>query len=86
MLPESTKFENNIFTPDDQFESLMTKIDGGSWKCLECPYQGLRYNVRMHVESKHMRSNVYHCPMCPKFFAKMNAFRIHKSRYHRDDS
>ena len=61
---------------------MFHKNQEGRYKCNYCDYTSpLRYNMRMHVESKHAVSAGYHCPVCYKFCATTNAFNLHKSRY-----
>jgi len=76
----------------DQAEALnsqivcqMQKSDGG-WLCLTCGWKTkIRARLWEHVESNHVQSSGYTCPMCSKFCPSKNAFKIHKTRYHKND-
>ena len=72
--------ENNI---SDVLESMFFRdVDLGIYKCAHCEYvTPHKTNMKNHVESKHMISSGYTCPVCSKFCATKNAFSLHKSRY-----
>ena len=62
----------------------MSDVGGGQWQCNVCEYQsGSKFSVETHIEAKHIHSSGHTCPFCYKTFSTVNAFRIHKSRYHR---
>jgi len=76
----------------DQAEALNSEIvtqmqkSGGLWECLSCGWQTkIRARLWEHVESNHVQSSGYTCPVCMKFCPSKNAFKIHKTRYHKHE-
>ena len=52
--------------------------------CTDCDFKSqISTNVRNHIESKHVTSLGYTCPLCSKFCSSKNAWHLHKSRYHK---
>ena len=88
-------FHNNIkfsFPPladaeaiDQAVVSQMQKTDTGVWQCATCGWQS-KFKTRLyeHVEAKHVETGGYSCPLCEKFCSSKNAFKLHKSKYHRN--
>ena len=54
------------------------------WQCGDCLWT-TKYKTRLweHIESKHVSSHGYTCPICSKFCPSKNAWHHHKSRYHK---
>jgi len=76
----------------DQAEALNSQIvcqmqkSDGLWMCLTCGWKTkIRARLWEHVESNHVHSSGYTCPICSKFCSSKNAFKIHKTRYHKND-
>ena len=67
-------------------ENQMTKReDTGRWQCLTCGYEAsLRGRLWDHVESTHVVTSGYPCEICRRIYPSKNAYKSHKSRYHRD--
>ena len=54
----------------------------GAWHCTDCAYSSqYRTNTRGHVETHHVASQGFNCPICSKFCVSKNALRIHRKRY-----
>ena len=52
--------------------------------CTDCDFKSqISTNVRNHIESRHVTSLGYTCPLCSKFCSSKNAWHLHKSRYHK---
>jgi len=74
----------------DPAELVWSKIlclPDGSYQCQECTH--LNRNKRAmfeHVESKHVQSEGYNCPVCAKNCRSLNALRSHTVRYHGSSS
>ena len=52
---------------------------GKSWICTECDYQGIKPNVRNHVESQHLNLS-YMCILCTKVFKTWKIRDQHSKR------
>ena len=63
--------------------SMMMNHGGGKWSCTECGYTSKSTNVRYHIESKHIESAGYICPICNYFSKTRNAHNQHMSLKHR---
>lgn len=76
-----------ILDPADLVWSKIESLPDGSFQCQECPH--LNRNKRAmfeHVESKHVQSDGYNCPVCEKNCRSLNALRSHTVRYHGSSS
>jgi len=72
---------------DDLVWSKIASHPDGSYQCLDCTH--LNRNKRAmfeHVESKHVQSDGYTCPVCGKNCRSLNALRSHTVRYHGSSS
>jgi len=72
---------------DDLVWSKIVSLPDGSHQCQDCPH--LNRNKRAmfeHVESKHVQSDGYNCPVCEKNCRSLNALRSHTVRYHGSSS
>ena len=64
----------------------MRRAEGGGWQCTTCGWTTkIRARLWEHVEATHTQSAGYSCPTCNKFCSSFNAYKIHKSRYHKGD-
>lgn len=62
----------------------MYKNSEGMNCCTDCDFKSqISTNVRNHIESRHVTSLGYTCPLCSKFCSSKNAWHLHKSRYHK---
>lgn len=74
----------------DIVTSKMLKIDSEDghpsyWQCTDCEYKSYRkdsYNLKNHIESKHIISEGYNCSQCGKNVPTKNALRVHLARNH----
>ena len=68
----------------DQISSMMSKSDG-VWKCTECDYNSsIKTRLWEHVEAIHVKTAGYECHICHKVSPSYSAFKMHKSRKHRN--
>lgn len=69
---------------NSEIECLMQKLDSGRWQCVSCGWES-KFRARLweHIESVHVKTSGYSCEICEKFCPSKNAYKIHKSRYHR---
>ena len=71
---------------DQEVGALMRRGEGGGWECCSCDWTTrIRARLWEHVESAHTQSTGYSCPICDKFCSSFNAYKIHKSRYHKQN-
>ena len=70
---------------NNHVENQMSKSeDTGRWQCLTCGYEAnIRGRLWEHVESSHVVTSGYPCEICHKVYPSKNAYKSHKSRYHR---
>ena len=62
---------------------MMNKSDG-LWKCTGCNFNSsIKARLWEHIEAKHVKTAGYECPLCHKVSPSYNAFKVHKSTYHR---
>jgi len=61
----------------------MIKELDGSWRCSECSF-ATKYQATLtnHVESRHLRTEGYHCLYCNKFCPTKNALKCHTYQRH----
>ena len=62
---------------------MMSK-ENGIWQCTGCDFKS-QYKSRLweHIEAVHVKTDVYECTICHKISPSYNAFKKHKSRYHK---
>jgi len=71
---------------DREVGALMRRGENGGWLCVSCGFTStIRARLWEHVESAHTQSSGYSCPTCEKFCSSFNAYKIHKSRYHKQN-
>ena len=71
---------------DREVGALMRRGEKGGWLCVSCGFTStIRARLWEHVESAHTQSTGYSCPTCEKFCSSFNAYKIHKSRYHKQN-
>jgi len=71
---------------DREVGALMRRGERGGWLCVSCGFTStIRARLWEHVESAHTQSTGYSCPTCEKFCSSFNAYKIHKSRYHKQN-
>ena len=69
---------------NSHIEAQMTKLDSGRWQCLTCGWEThARARLWEHVEATHVVTSGYSCELCHKICPSKNAYKTHKSRYHK---
>jgi len=70
---------------DNEIGQHMQKLEFGNWRCAICGWETkARARLWEHIESSHIQTNGYTCDICEKFCPSKNAFKVHKTRYHRN--
>ena len=70
----------------EAIKEMLYRLDDGRWGCTQCQFCSNRASsVEVHVESKHLITSGFVCPVCNKHCPTKNALNIHKFRYHRED-
>ena len=70
----------------DAIKEMLYRLDDGRWGCTQCQFSSNRASsVGVHVESKHLITSGFVCPVCNKHCPTKNALNIHKFRYHREE-
>ena len=77
---------------DEQINSMMAlsqnKMTVGkntttSWACKVCGKEDQKPNIKSHIETNHIISNVsYSCDICGKGSRSRNGLRFHKAKHH----
>ena len=77
---------------DEQINSMMAlsqnKMTVGkntttSWACKVCGKEDQKPNIKSHIETNHIISNVsYSCDICGKVSRSRNGLRFHKAKHH----
>ena len=77
---------------DEQILSKMTRTETDMifgnkkrkvWACNLCGKEDQRENIKTHIESNHIASNISHpCDICGKVSRSKTALRMHKARHH----
>lgn len=59
----------------------------GHFMCTDCNYSSRWENcLRIHIESKHVRTGGFSCTQCEKVCPTRNALKVHCQRKHKPDS
>ena len=83
MLPKYYTSILSVVDLDAQVGSLLAKQLDGTWTCTECGYSSkIKTNAKMHVESKHLVSQGFTCPICQLFCPNRKSLRNHMTRKH----
>ena len=54
-----------------------------AYACNVCGKEGLGANIKTHIESNHIESNITHsCDVCGKISRSRNGLRLHKAKEH----
>ena len=73
---------------DEQIKSMMTMTENKAYgqkayACNVCGKEGLGANIKTHIESNHIESNITHsCDVCGKISRSRNGLRLHKAKEH----
>jgi len=78
---------NKDFYSDGKIYEGMDEVGKKVWCCTECPYKSYhsKYDIKKHVESKHVVHHSVFCPFCNKTCPNIHALRKHQQRNHRDE-
>ena len=76
----------------EQFEELdrcirekIVQLSSNQYQCLDCDYASKRKeNLQSHIESRHVIQPGIVCLLCNKILPTRQAFRMHKTRSHKD--
>ena len=67
----------------DFSENRVANGKGRARICKVCGKEGEMANIKTHIESNHITSNISHsCDICGKISRSMNGLRQHKSKEH----
>ena len=63
----------------------MVRLETGAWQCGACGWE-TRTKTRLweHVEAMHVSSAGHTCELCLRVCPSRNAYKVHKSRYHKN--
>ena len=82
-------FSKDISQLDAQIESMMeigqNLVSSGTHKayiCKVCGKEGMRNNLRMHIESNHLEGLSFPCNLCEKTTRSRNTLAKHKHNHH----
>ena len=71
----------HCFSELSDFDALLTSkmenLGGGKWKCVDCSYISQSYNIKRHIESKHIVPQEYSCKYCGKVLKGRAAYDNH---------
>ena len=77
---------------DEQIKSMVTRteneiIHGNQkrrvWACNQCGKEGRWQNIKTHIESNHIASDISHpCDICGKVSRSRHGLRLHKAKEH----
>ena len=73
---------------DEQIKSMMTMTENKAYgqkayACNVCGKEGIGANIKTHIESNHIESNITHsCEICGKMSRSRNGLRLHKAKEH----
>ena len=69
---------------DALIDARIGKTGPQTYQCMECSFNANKKStVSNHVESKHIRHGGVSCDICGKVCATRQAYRMHKSRDHK---
>ena len=75
---------------DEKVNSMMERsskkfADGRIiYLCKKCGKEGMKSNMKDHIEANHLEGIVIPCNFCEKTFRSRNSLRTHKMRLHQD--
>ena len=88
------KFSGDMMQLDEKVESLMSRgenmIRNGAKKmatvyvCKVCGKEGLKTNIKNHIEANHLEGISIPCNICEKTFSSRYSLGYHNSRFHTD--
>lgn len=79
-----TKLDESSYEEFDQKVFAMIEWKFNTWICLKCEFNSKnKFNVRNHVEAKHIEGVLHPCPECDKYFSTRNTVASHMSTQHK---
>ena len=71
---------------DSVVSSKIFKSPEGVFHCTDCDYSSRWENcLKIHIESKHVRTGGFSCSLCEKVCPTRNALKVHCQRRHKPD-
>ena len=83
-IPE--QFSGDFAELDEKVNSMMEKSENSiptRYTCKMCGKEGMRNDIRKHIESNHLEGVCIPCNFCEKTFRSRKLLREHKLKYHR---
>jgi len=72
---------------DLQINLMLFKQPNGTWNCTECGYSSkIKTNLKMHIESKHIVSSGFLCPLCNLYCPNRKCLKNHMDRKHKKEN
>ena len=79
-IPVLLDFEYNL---ELRILTKMSKMDG-AWHCMECDFVSVKkYNMKTHVEAKHLDFTEIPCRVCGTVCANRRCLRHHMNSHHK---
>ena len=75
-----TELDNAI----DQYLVMGMEAYGRAFQCSQCGYSGKKWDVRRHIEAKHMTNTHTSCSLCGKMVKTRDSLRKHMEKDHRE--
>ena len=76
----ATELDNAI----DQYLVMGMEAYGRAFQCSQCGYSGKKWDVRRHIEAKHMTNTHTSCSLCGKMVKTRDSLRKHMEKDHRE--
>ena len=79
-------YQGNNLELDQKIDSMMERVEG-TWTCKVCGKKnGLKPNMKKHIEGVHIDGYTHPCVYCAKNFRSRNSLQVHVSNNHRNSS
>ena len=82
-IPEN--FSGDFKELDEKVNSLMEKSENSiptRYTCKLCGKEGMRNDIRKHIESNHLEGVSIPCNLCERTFRSRQTLREHKLKHH----
>jgi len=86
LVPMETLGRTNTrnYELDETVNSMMKKIGQGQYSCNVCgKTNSQKWNMRNHIEAKHIEGVSHPCAQCGKQFRSRNSHAVHLSTFHK---
>ncbi|XP_023319873.1 protein tramtrack, beta isoform isoform X14 [Eurytemora carolleeae] len=85
-MPIAAGADGNKEYMDSVVSSKIFKSPEGVFHCTDCDYSSRWENcLKIHIESKHVRTGGFSCSLCEKVCPTRNALKVHCQRRHKPD-